>query len=96
MSDEIIQNPVANADDEGPVRPERFIESDPKASETGTRHDSPYGYCPECGMPGETRERRPNGNDRCGHGHTYPTRDRLLKREEADKVRIKYLKGQNR
>lgn len=33
---------------------------------------APYGYCPHCGLPGYTRERRPNGNDRCEGGHVYP------------------------
>lgn len=32
-----------------------------------------YGYCPQCGAPGEMRERRPNGNDRCQRGHKYPS-----------------------
>ena len=32
-----------------------------------------YGYCPECGAKGEMRERRPNGNDKCANGHTYPS-----------------------
>lgn len=35
--------------------------------------DAPYGYCPVCGAPGEIRERRPLGNDRCPNGHTYPS-----------------------
>lgn len=33
-----------------------------------------YGYCPECGRPGVQRERRPEGNDQCEAGHTYPSR----------------------
>ena len=32
-----------------------------------------YGYCPECGAKGVMRERRPNGNDKCEKGHTYPS-----------------------
>ena len=32
-----------------------------------------YGYCPECGATGVMRERRPNGNDKCANGHTYPS-----------------------
>lgn len=36
---------------------------------------SPYGYCPICGAPGASRERRPNGNDTCLRGHTYTSRD---------------------
>ena len=34
-----------------------------------------YGFCPECGAEGVTRERRPNGNDRCKNGHCYPSRN---------------------
>ena len=33
-----------------------------------------YGYCPECGAEGVARERRPDGNDCCANGHTYPSR----------------------
>lgn len=33
----------------------------------------PYGRCPLCGAPGVSRERRPNGNDRCEGGHVYPS-----------------------
>jgi hypothetical protein len=32
-----------------------------------------YGYCPECGAKGVMRERRPNGDDKCANGHTYPS-----------------------
>lgn len=35
---------------------------------------SAYGVCPKCGAPGSTRERRPNGNDTCTAGHSYPSR----------------------
>ena len=41
---------------------------------------APYGYCPRCGRPGVSRERRPDGNDRCEDGHTYPSRN--ARREE--------------
>lgn len=34
-----------------------------------------YGICPTCGAPGTSRERRPNGNDRCEQGHIYPSRN---------------------
>lgn len=33
------------------------------------------GRCPKCGLPGQTRERRINGNDKCVSGHTYPSKD---------------------
>ncbi|MBY0525593.1 MAG: hypothetical protein K2R98_19465 [Gemmataceae bacterium] len=35
---------------------------------------SPYGYCPTCKAPGVERERRPDGNDKCQGGHTYPSK----------------------
>lgn len=35
---------------------------------------APYGYCPHCGAPGKTREKRINGNDTCDNGHVYPSR----------------------
>jgi len=44
--------------------------------------DNKYGYCPKCGSPGRTRERRPNGNDRCYLGHVYPSRTALEKQPE--------------
>ena len=34
---------------------------------------SAYGYCPHCGKPGISRERRINGNDTCSEGHVYPS-----------------------
>lgn len=34
----------------------------------------PYGYCPHCGALGVSRERRPDGNDKCQNGHVYPSR----------------------
>ena len=36
---------------------------------------SVYGYCPKCGAPGHSRERRLNGDDKCTNGHKYPSRD---------------------
>lgn len=39
-----------------------------------------YGYCPECGEPGESRQRLINGNDRCIMGHSYPSSDALDER----------------
>lgn len=36
---------------------------------------SVYGFCPICGAKGISRERRPNGNDRCGNGHTYLSKE---------------------
>lgn len=48
----------------------------PNSSPTGKMSD-PYGYCPICSAPGETRERRPNGNDVCKNKHTYPSKDAL-------------------
>ena len=45
--------------------------------------DNPYGYCPKCGAPGVIRERRPDGNDRCANGHTYPSRASLAQPQAA-------------
>lgn len=53
--------------------------SDLKAQPRGTIFDfqnppkpNPvYGYCPMCNCAGSTRERRPNGYDRCENGHSY-------------------------
>jgi len=37
----------------------------------------PLGYCPVCGAIGVKREKRPDGNDVCANGHTYPSRSAL-------------------
>lgn len=42
-----------------------------------------YGYCPHCGEPGVSRERRPNGNDTCATGHTYPTAQAVMKNPDG-------------
>lgn len=43
-----------------------------EAAATVQQH--PYGACPQCFASGVMRERRPDGNDRCASGHTYPSR----------------------
>jgi len=63
---------------------------------------APYGYCPVCEAPGRDRERRPNGNDTCYKGHTYPSLSALDNRSlEKDagrpntrRVAERYLKTQ--
>lgn len=47
-----------------------------------TETTSTYGFCPQCGSPGERRERRPNGNDTCKLGHVYPSRDAIMPKPE--------------
>lgn len=47
-----------------------------------TEANATYGYCPQCGAPGELRERRPDGNDVCRNGHTYPSRTALTAKED--------------
>ncbi len=47
-----------------------------------TDANATYGYCPQCGAPGELRERRPDGNDVCRNGHTYPSRTALTAKED--------------
>jgi hypothetical protein len=41
------------------------------------QREAPYGYCPVCGAAGKMRERRPNGNDVCSAGHSYPSSSAL-------------------
>jgi hypothetical protein len=36
-----------------------------------------YGYCPTCNAKGVSRERHPDGSDRCTNGHTYKSKDAL-------------------
>lgn len=48
--------------------------------------DNRYGYCPQCGALGETRERRPNGDDRCLNGHRYPSRNALPTRDRFEDI----------
>lgn len=43
------------------------------AEQVTTPATSVYGYCPHCYSPGVSREKRPNGNDTCQAGHTYPS-----------------------
>lgn len=39
----------------------------------------PYGWCPICGSPAVSRERRLNGNETCAKGHIYPLWQSLKK-----------------
>jgi hypothetical protein len=34
-----------------------------------------FGFCPLCGAPGSSRERRQDGNDKCTKGHGYPSKN---------------------
>ena len=58
-----------------------------------------YGYCPQCGAKGAMRERRPNGNDKCANGHTYPSststppQRKPLTDEEIDELSRSMVKG---
>ena len=54
--------------------------------------ESVYGYCPLCGARGITRERRPNGNDACENGHTYPSAKALEEKRVSveDELQSKY------
>lgn len=40
--------------------------------------ETPYGLCPICGQPGISRERRPDGNDKCYNAHTYPSKSAII------------------
>lgn len=48
---------------------------------------APYGFCPHCGEPGQSRERRPNGNDRCPNGHVYPASAATPRKPSGDMTR---------
>ena len=50
-----------------------------KSEENNMENEFPYGFCPICFRPGESRERRLNGNDRCKHGHVYTSSQALKK-----------------
>lgn len=43
-----------------------------------------YGFCPECGAPGITRQKCLNGNDTCVAGHAYPSSNALKERPVSD------------
>jgi len=43
--------------------------------ELGKSGATPFGLCPTCNGVGVEREKRPNGNDTCFDGHTYPSAD---------------------
>lgn len=43
-----------------------------------------YGYCPICGAEVISRERRPNGNDRCEKGHTIASVNTLTPKQWED------------
>lgn len=49
-----------------------------------------YGYCPTCGMPGSTRQRRPNGDDTCVNNHTYPSKEALLVQPLGERLAAMY------
>ncbi len=34
-----------------------------------------FGFCPECGKPGVSRQLTENGKDTCDAGHVYPSRE---------------------
>jgi hypothetical protein len=53
--------------------------------------ESPLGYCPICRARGKTREKRPNGNDQCERGHTYPSKDALSSRPDEQAIRDQAL-----
>jgi len=50
--------------------------------------DPPLGWCPRCFAPGKSREKRPNGNDTCEHGHSYPSRWAVTSRGDAERGRF--------
>ena len=45
---------------------------------------SKLGVCPKCGDEGWSRERRPNGNDRCVNGHSYPSSTAIMTLDDVN------------
>jgi len=58
------------------------------AREDAASAANPYGYCPNCGAPGVTRERRPNGNDECEAGCIYPSANALDKPAPVPQIQL--------
>lgn len=57
----------------------------------GRDQPNPYGTCPLCGSSVVSRERRPNGNDTCAKGHTYPSAHTVKpKRSKYGNVRTEH------
>lgn len=54
---------------------EHGSEHEARVCEMRHKVSAPYGWCPVsgCDARGLQRERRPNGNDKCERGHTYPS-----------------------
>lgn len=63
--------PVLDFDKDACTVARAYLAALPAAPTQG--EGSIYGYCPVCGAMGVNRERRPNGNDQCANGHTYPS-----------------------
>ncbi len=49
---------------------------------------SKYGYCPQCGAPGVSRERRPNGRDTCARHHQYFSSEALKEPMKPHRERV--------
>jgi hypothetical protein len=58
---------------ESPEDYERSEEVHTSSPDERRRVAMAYGVCPKCGALCAYRERRPNGNDTCTRGHTYPS-----------------------
>ncbi|WP_394699908.1 hypothetical protein [uncultured Pseudodesulfovibrio sp.] len=43
-----------------------------------------YGKCPHCGSKVVSRERRPNGDDRCEKGHVFPSSATIIESKENE------------
>lgn len=48
-------------------------------------------YCPACGAPEISRERRPNGNSTCTSGHTYQSRMAVVKKKVPTTITTKVV-----
>jgi hypothetical protein len=73
----LIQHEREEHGEEMETPTDTYYDGDTGGQITPPATSSVYGYCPRCGAPGVMRERRPNGNDRCEEGHTYPSAQAL-------------------
>lgn len=73
-----------------PNKIDLYLDADPTndpqsepVTEGPVNRSHPYGKCPRCGAWGESRERRPNGNDTCENGHVYPSAQSIMESIEV-------------
>lgn len=49
------------------------LKGEPVPARIELANHSTFGFCPHCSSRSVSREKRPDGNDRCEKGHVYPS-----------------------